>query len=109
MKQAAGVSTRGDALLNSMAGNLYGSSSDRVGAKGVSDDLKIKAHDNKPFTVKTNPLQDLLSSRFSQIVPKVQLNTIVKSMNYSGDKIVITDKEIKLRLEKLSSQLLWEC
>jgi monoamine oxidase len=93
MKQAAGVSTRADALLNSMAGNFYGSSSDRVGAKGVSGDLKIKTHDNKPFTVKTNPLQDLLSSRFSQIVDKVQLNAVVKSINYSGDMIVITDKD----------------
>lgn len=93
MKQAAGVSTRADALLNSMAGNFYGSSSDRVGATGVSDDLKTKTHDNKPFTVKTNPLQDLLSSRFNQIVSKVQLNSVVKSINYSGEKIIITDKE----------------
>ena len=93
MKQAAGVSTRGDALLNSQAGNYYGSSSENVGAKGVSEALGLIEHDNLAFIIKTNPLQDILVSRFSQIVPKVQLNTVVKSINYGGTKIIITDKE----------------
>lgn len=93
MKQAAGVSTRAGALLNSMVGNYYGSSSDRVGARGVSEALNLIEHDNKAFIVKTNPLQDIITSRFSQIVNKVQLNTVVKSINYAGEKIVITDKD----------------
>jgi len=93
MKQGAGVSARADALLNSMAGNYYGSSSDRVGAKGVSEALGLMEHDNKAFIVKTNPLQDIITSRFSQIVNKVQLNIVVKSINYAGEKIVITDKD----------------
>lgn len=93
MKQAAGVSTRGDALLNSQVGNYYGSSSDNVGAKGVAEALGLIEHDNLAFIIKTNPLQDILVSRFSQIVPKVQLNTVVKSINYGGTKIIITDKE----------------
>ncbi|MBL7872799.1 MAG: FAD-dependent oxidoreductase [Cyclobacteriaceae bacterium] len=93
MKQAAGVSTRADALLNSLAGNYYGSSSDTVGAKGVSEALGLLEHDNKAFIIKTNPLQDILVSRFSTIVPKVRLNSVVKSINYGGTKIIITDKE----------------
>jgi monoamine oxidase len=93
MKQAAEVSARADALLNSMAGNYYGSSSDRVGAKGVSEALGLIEHDNKAFIVKANPLQDIIISRFSQIINKVQLNTVVKSINYAGQKIIITDKE----------------
>jgi len=92
MKQAAGVSARADALLNSLTGNYYGSNSDGVGAKGVSEALGLIEHDNLPQIIKTNPLQDILVSRFSQIVPKVQLNTVVKSINYGGTKIVITDK-----------------
>jgi monoamine oxidase len=93
MKQAAGVSARADALLNSRAGNYYGSSSDRVGAKGVSEALGLIEHDNKAFIIKSNPLQDIITSRFSQIISKVQLNTVVKSINYAGQKIIITDKE----------------
>ncbi len=93
MQQAAGVTARASALLNSMAGNFYGSSSDRVGAKGTGEALGLIEHDNKPFIIKTNPLQDIITSRFSQIVTKVQLNTVVKSINYGGEKIVITDKD----------------
>ncbi|MBL7861126.1 MAG: FAD-dependent oxidoreductase [Cyclobacteriaceae bacterium] len=93
MKQAAGVSPRADALLNSMAGNFYGSSSDQVGAKGVSEALGLIEHENNPFIIKTNPLQDIIASRFSQITNKVQLNAVVKSINYAGEKILITDKE----------------
>lgn len=93
MKQAAGVNTRADALLNSMAANYYGSSSDFVGAKGVGEALALIEHDNEPYIIKTNPLQDIITSRFSQILDKVQLNTVVKSINYSGDKIIVTDKE----------------
>lgn len=93
MKQAAGVSTRADALLNSMAANYYGSSSDFVGAKGVGEALGLIEHDNDPYMIKTNPLQDILTSRFSQILDKVQLNTVVKSINYAGEKIIVIDKD----------------
>jgi monoamine oxidase len=93
MKQAAGVSSRADALLNSMAGNYYGSSSDKVGAKGVANALSLIEHDNKPYLIKTNPLQDILTSRFSQIVSKIQLNAVVKSINYAGEKVIITLKD----------------
>jgi len=93
MKQAAGVSARADALLNSMTGNYYGSSSDLVGAKGIAEALNLREHDNQAYIIKTNPLQDILVSRFSQIVTKVQLNVVVKSINYSGDTIIVTDKD----------------
>lgn len=93
MKQAAGVSTRAEALLNSMAGNYYGSSSESVGAKGVGEALALIKHDNKPFIIKTNPLQDIITSPFSRILPKVQLNTVIKSINYAGEKIILTDKD----------------
>jgi len=93
MKQAAGVSFRADALLNSMAGNYYGSSSDKVGAKGVANALSSIEHDNKPYLIKTNPLQDILTSRFNQIVSKIQLNAVVKSINYAGEKVIITLKD----------------
>lgn len=92
MSQAAGVSARAQALLNSLAGNRFGSSSDRVGAKGVSEALSLIEHDNVAYMIKTNPLQDIITSRFSGVTDKVQLNTAIKSINYSGDKIVLTDQ-----------------
>lgn len=92
MNQAAGVNARAQALLNSLAGNRFGSSSDRVGAKGVAEALSLIEHDNVAYLIKTNPLQDLITSRFSGVVGKVQLNTAIKTINYSGEKIILTDQ-----------------
>ncbi len=91
---AAGVSDgdRAQALLNSEVGNFYGSSSAKVGAHGLADGLKQVKHDSKWLTMKANPLQDLLLSRFSLVAPKVQLSTPVQSINYGSDPITITDK-----------------
>ena len=95
IKSAAGVSTRAQALLNAEVGNYYGSNADRTSALGLANDLKLKKHDSKILTVKTNAWQDILLSRFNEIVKKVQLNTPVTSIDYSGDVIAITDKSGK--------------
>ena len=92
MKEAAGVSERAQALLNSQAGNYFGSSSSMVGAGGIAEGLRLLKHDAKLLTLKANPMQDMLLSRFSLITPDVQLNTPVKSINYGSDPIIITDK-----------------
>lgn len=91
VKAAAGVSERAQALLNSQAGNFYGSTSALVGALGLSEGLKLIKHDDKRLVMKANPLQDLLISRFSLTTPMVQLNTAVTSIDYSTDPITITD------------------
>ena len=95
IKSAANVGTRAQALLNAQAGNYYGSTADRIGALGLANELKLQKHDSKILTVKTNAWQDILLSRFNEIVKKVQLNTPVTSIDYSGDIISITDKSGK--------------
>ena len=92
VQQAAGISDRGQALLNSQVGNYYGSSSAQVGAQGLAQGLKLVKHDGKWLVMKANPLQDLLLSRFSLVAPNVQMNTPVTSINYGSDPIALTDK-----------------
>lgn len=92
----ASVNARAQALLNAQAGNFYGSSSDRIGALGLAEELILRKHDSKLLIAKINQWQDILLSRFNAIVNKVQLNTVVKSIDYSGsDSIVITDSNGK--------------
>lgn len=95
IKSAAAVNVRTQALLNSQAGNFYGSTADRIGARGLANELKLRMHDSKMLTIKTNPWQDILLSRFNEIVGKVKLNTPVETIDYSGDTILITDKSGK--------------
>lgn len=95
IQAAAGVSARAQALLNSEASNLYGSTYDLVSAAGVGGELQLRKHDSKKLTIKSNSLQDIMLSRFSNAVKKVVLNTPVVSVDYSGEKIIITDKSGK--------------
>ncbi len=91
MKDAAG-SVGGDALplLNAQAGNFYGSSSDRVGVRGISEQMKLVSHELKYYMLKNNTMQDLMISRFNTVFNKVQTNMPVKSINYSSDPVKIT-------------------
>ncbi len=90
MKDAAGgLSPDAMALMNGQAGNFYGSSSDRVGIKGISEQMKLVTHDQKYFLLRNNTMQDLIISRFDNVYRNVQLNSPVKSINYSGDPVKI--------------------
>ncbi len=95
IRDAASVSTRAQALLNSQAGNFHGSSSDLVGAGGLAESLKLITHDNKQLVTQANPWQDVLISRFSEILTGVTLNTVVKNIDWGSDVITITDTKGK--------------
>lgn len=90
MQTAAGVSSRAQLLLNAQAGNFFGSSSDRVNAAIVGPDLGRRTHNNSTRLVATNPMQDILLSRFSEVKSLVQLNRQVKRIAYAGEKVALT-------------------
>lgn len=91
MKDAAGsVGADAWALLNSQSGNFFGSSCDRVGVKGISEQMKLVSHDLGYYVLQHNAMQDLIISRFVNVYPNVQFNAPVKSINYSTDPITIT-------------------
>ena len=89
VQDAAGVSERAKALLNSEVGNFYGSTSAKIGATGLAQGLKLLKHDFKWLLMKSNPLQDLLLSRFSLVTPKVMLNHPVQQISFGGDTVTI--------------------
>ncbi|NOS94735.1 MAG: NAD(P)-binding protein, partial [Cyclobacteriaceae bacterium] len=92
---AAGVSSRAQALLNSQAGNFYGSQADKIGAKGLAESLKLITHDQKQLTTFSNPWQDILVSRFNGILPEIKYNTVVKKIDWSSNVITVTDSNNK--------------
>jgi len=90
---AANVSANAAPLLNSQGGNFYGSSADKVGVKGISEQLKLISHDTDYYVLKSNTLQDLMISRFFKVYDKVILNSPVKSVNYSANDIITLTME----------------
>ena len=94
VKQAAsGSANRTQAIINSQIGNYYGTSNDKLGITLLSQDIKARKHDGKVFTMKANPMQDILLSRFNEIQSLVEKNKQVKSVNYGSSPISITLKD----------------
>jgi hypothetical protein len=87
---ASGFSESALRLLNGPAGNYFGSSIDRIGVKGISEQLKLITHDTGLFVLKNNSLQDLIISRFVNVFPNIVFNSPVKSITYSADPCTIT-------------------
>lgn len=87
---SAGLSEGAQALINAQAANFYGSSSDRVGIKGISDQMKLLTHGTEYFMLKNNTMQDLVISRFDNVYKKVEINRPVKSVNYGASPVNIT-------------------
>ena len=95
VQTAAAVSTRAQALLNSQTGNYYGTNSDRIGARGLAESLKLSKRDTKQLMTRANPWQDIVISRFSEVIPSIVLNTVVKKIDWSSTLITITDSNGK--------------
>lgn len=90
VQTAAAASAEMQGILNSWLGNAYGSSADRIGANAMGEALSMITHDKKEFTLRANPIINVLSSRYDNAVGKVKLNSAVKAINYGGDEITLT-------------------
>lgn len=87
--QAAGINARVHAILNSWIGNKYGTSNEQLGIKPLAEGLSQLARNKKRLLLTDNPMQDALLSRFSSAASGVQVNKVVKAIDYTGAKVLI--------------------
>ena len=92
--QAAGISPRVHAILNSWIGNKFGTTNDVLGIKPLAEGLSKLARDKKRLLLTDNPMQDALLSKFSSVVSVVQVNKVVNSIDYSGSKVIVSGNTI---------------
>ncbi len=88
--QNQSLNSRTHAIINSWLGNTYGTSNIRIGATALSEASTLRTRNNTQLTLKQNPMEDALNSRYSAIVPNVELNTVIQNINYGGAKIILT-------------------
>jgi monoamine oxidase len=91
--QFAGINERVHSILNSWIGNKYGTSNSRLGIKAVAEGLTILSTNRDERLLRSNPMQDAMASRFSKVIPQVELNSVVKTIDYSSAKIKISGKK----------------
>jgi monoamine oxidase len=53
----------------------------------------LLTRNNHEIILGSNPMQDVLSSRFSKITPNIQFGHVVKKVDYSGDKVRIQGEQ----------------
>lgn len=89
--QTEGINARVHAILNSWIGNRYGTSNSRLGIKALAEAIQLYSLTNKSeLTLRSHSMQDILTSRFNAVIPSVELNTIVKTIDYTSSKIKVT-------------------
>jgi monoamine oxidase len=91
--EAAGLSSRMFPILNSWIGNKFGSSNERLGMDGVAAPIALRTRNASELLLKSNPMHNVLISRFNAIIPQVELNSAVKSIDYSSGKIILTGEK----------------
>lgn len=91
--QSAGINERAYGVLNGTIGNAYGGNNEKMGIGELAEEEKLRTTDGLVIAPKSNPMQDILISRFSSVQSMVQLNTPIVSVNYSADPIVLTAKD----------------
>lgn len=90
VQDAAATTSDMQPILNSWLGNAYGSSADRIGANALGEALSLIEHDKKEFMLVTNPISDVLTSKYARALKRVTLNSAIKAVNYSGAGVTLT-------------------
>lgn len=85
----AGVPASQLPMINSWLGNPFGSSSANIGARALAEGLALIEHNNTELTLRNNPMQDVLLSVYSRVVPSIRFNTVVQAINYGGETIEV--------------------
>jgi len=88
---AAGIKSRVHHILNGEIGNKYGTSNERLGMRGVSEQQNIFQGGPGIYIVEGQSFITVINSAFSDILSKIVYNTPVTSINYSGEKVEVMD------------------
>src|SRR6188768_658141 len=76
--QNQSINARMHAILNSWLGNTHGTSNTQLGITALSEAIALRTRNTVQLTLKQNPMEDALISRFSAIIPKVELNAEIR-------------------------------
>src|SRR5690606_7222695 len=71
-------------------GGQYGTQNDRLSAFGLADGLTLSQRDDVQLLLSKNPMNDALRVSFASAVEKVQYNTVITNVDYTGDKVILS-------------------
>jgi monoamine oxidase len=96
VEQAAqdnGVNTAYNPILNGWVGGTYGAENTQVSAFGLGDAFALRTRNLNDMVLPENMMNDALASVFPNGVQATQLSTVISTINYTGEKVVISGQQ----------------
>jgi monoamine oxidase len=87
-----GISQNVIHLWNAIIGNERGTSADRIGMHGLRNEWQNWTAGDRNMLVRDKGYAEILEQMLGLAHSKVQLNTIVSSVDYGGSRVQITDQ-----------------
>lgn len=88
----SGISWNMFGVANGLLGNEYGTSNNRLSIKGLAEEDNAWTAGDDSYQLQSMSMLSVLESKFASVLPKVEKNTQAKKIDYSGDKIMVTDQ-----------------
>jgi monoamine oxidase len=92
--QSAGIDSSMFSVLEAWVGNTFGTTNDRLGIHGIAEAAGLRERTPDNHLLDHNPMADVLIGSFIKASEKVQLNTVVKQIDYSGEKVIVSGERI---------------
>jgi monoamine oxidase len=92
--QHAGVPSTMEAVLNGLIGNKYGTTNDTLGAAAVAEALTLRQRNGSESLLVNTPMADVLIEGYIRASERTELDTVIRHINYEGQKIVLTGERM---------------
>ncbi|UII34272.1 FAD-dependent oxidoreductase [Fulvivirga ulvae] len=86
--QDAGLDSSVYRFIEGQVADPIGSDIGKVGINGVKSSLNLPTN-GKSIALANNPIEDIFFSVFNHLIERVQLNTNVTSIDYSGEEVTV--------------------
>lgn len=87
---ANGISPLMLPMLHGRIGNRHGTSNTRMGMEGFSEELRLRNRSTQNLLLANTSMVDVLIEGYIRASERTQLNTVIRNINYEGEKIILS-------------------
>ncbi|TAE30181.1 MAG: FAD-dependent oxidoreductase [Cytophagales bacterium] len=78
-------------MINAQTGNEYGTSMDLLSIKGITEEDQAWTSGNSNYSLAGQSYSSIIEEAWADAIRQVRLNTVVRSIDYRADQVVVTD------------------
>ncbi|WP_428657169.1 flavin monoamine oxidase family protein [Runella sp.] len=84
-------------ITEALVANKYGTSANRLSILGATEENQTRSAGSGDFTLANRSLVSVLEEKCKSVIPKVVLNTQIKRIDYSNERIMLEDAQAQRR------------